>query len=520
MRPLAALLLCVLLGTSAGAAAISGRGTWSAHFASGAPAAAALAHELKLAPAAGPQLQAFDRLMSAAALTPSALSALATPTAQAEAVRAALRPVAAQVLASPELSASVADLGVVLGALPEDQRAPVAEAYTKLRTAQAAKTVDDTAATWQQRREEATSAGSSRASSSGLSPYQARAQPADSPAVPLPTAAAAQPSAWSRLTAWLGLGKPEGPHPLDVAQVGQAASFLYKGRRVEGLIAGLGLKELKLAVQEKGRWKLREYAVKHVSDLKTSPAAALDAAAREAGFDPAAASRRAEDLRAYRSFLARDVWRQVGPAVAAEIQTLRALRSKDAVQAVVRQVGEEIVGRIQRERGTANIGFHYNLHGGQAEGYVEGGGIRATMGDIALNYTMHGDRSYKVYFFQSKEFALYDVLDERNPNLFSGRMGSVLNVFRLDSPFMEAGLKNGAITNFGKISADFDTARLWGIPYETYLAPPLDVFYNVSAKMGFAGRLSRDEETLAVMRYLEAAVLAPALAPAPPTGPG
>ena len=44
-----------------------------------------------------------------------------------------------------------------------------------------------------------------------------------------------------------------------------------------------------------------------------------------------------------------------------------------------------------------------------------------------------------------------------------------------------------------------------GVPYSTYLAPPLEVFVGTAKKIGLK-KLSRDEETLATVRYLEAAL--------------
>jgi hypothetical protein len=209
----------------------------------------------------------------------------------------------------------------------------------------------------------------------------------------------------------------------------------------------------------------------------------------------------------YELFIQDDLWAQSAATTRAEIARLRTLSSKDAVRDSVRRTGQEIVSRIAAARGTQNIGFHFNLHGGTADGYVKGGGIRATMGDIANNYSMHGDRNLKVYFFQSKNVPLYDVLNEKNPAilLFPSRMGSTLSLFRLDGPEITQAVQDGRIKNAGGISMDFHGMR--GVPYSAFLAPPLDVFNSVAKKIGFKGRLSRDEETMAVMRYIEAAAL-------------
>ncbi len=206
-----------------------------------------------------------------------------------------------------------------------------------------------------------------------------------------------------------------------------------------------------------------------------------------------------------REFSKLDFWAEVAPVVRAEIEGLRARKlSKADLAAYVKSEADAAIARIKAARGIANMGFHYNLHGGQREEYV-GVGIRATMGDIALRYDMNADRNYKVYFFQSGEHGGYVPLDSKHgEHLFASiRMGFALSLFDLDAPSLKEARADGRIKNFGSISMDFH--GLGGVPYETYLAPPVEVFRNTSKKVGM-GKLSWDEETLATVRYLEAAV--------------
>jgi len=118
---------------------------------------------------------------------------------------------------------------------------------------------------------------------------------------------------------------------------------------------------------------------------------------------------------------------------------------------------------------------------------------------------MNGDRNYKVYHFQSELHQLYDVLNENHPqHLFiPTRMGTALNIFDLDAPALQAARADGRIKNSNAISMDFHGMQ--GVPYSAYMAPPLEVFSGTAKKVG-AGRLSRDEETLANVRYIEAAL--------------
>lgn len=208
-----------------------------------------------------------------------------------------------------------------------------------------------------------------------------------------------------------------------------------------------------------------------------------------------------------REFAKLDLWGEVAPGVRREIEDARAAKmSKAAFKEYVSKEADAAIERMKSARGTSNIGFHFNLHGGRREDYV-GTGIRATVGDIALRYSMNGDRNHKVYFFQSAEHGGYIPLDASNGEilLFPTRMGHALNLFDLDAPELAAARADGRIKNFGSISMDFHGMK--GVPYSAYLAPPVEVFVGTAKKIGLR-RLTRDEETLATIRYLEAAVLA------------
>lgn len=204
-----------------------------------------------------------------------------------------------------------------------------------------------------------------------------------------------------------------------------------------------------------------------------------------------------------REFAKLDLWGEVAPGAREEIEKARAAKmSKAAFKEYVTKEADAAVERIKKARGVANIGFHFNLHGGRREDYV-GTGIRATMGDIAARYDMNADRNQKVYFFQSAQHGGFVPLDASNGEIlfFPTRMGHALNLFDLDAPELQAARADGRIKNFGAISMDFHGMR--GVPYSAYLAPPVEVFIGTAKKLGLK-KLSRDEETLATIRYLEA----------------
>ena len=212
-----------------------------------------------------------------------------------------------------------------------------------------------------------------------------------------------------------------------------------------------------------------------------------------------------EAERGDRRFAARGLWDKVAADARSEVLGLRARKlSKAALKEYVRAEAAAAFDRIKAARGVVNIGLHYNLHGGSREGYV-GTGIRATKGDIALRYSMNGDSNDKVYYFQTAAHSPYDALDASNGEilLFPSRMGSVLSVFDLDAPELAAARADGRIKNAGAISMDFH--GLPGVPYSAFLAPPMQVFTDTAKRLGLRS-LSRDEETLAAVRFLEAAL--------------
>jgi hypothetical protein len=207
-----------------------------------------------------------------------------------------------------------------------------------------------------------------------------------------------------------------------------------------------------------------------------------------------------------REFSKLDFWEQAGPRAKDEILDLRARGlTKEQTKEYVRAQVNAAFERVKAARGSGNIGFHFNLHGGRREDYV-GSGIRASKGDIALRYSMNADANDKVYFFQTAAHDAYTALDASNGEIlfFPSRMGHALNVFALDAPELEAARADGRITDGGSIAMNFHKG-MRGVPYSAYLAPPLTVFVDTAKKVGLK-KLSRDEETLATARYLEAAL--------------
>jgi len=213
------------------------------------------------------------------------------------------------------------------------------------------------------------------------------------------------------------------------------------------------------------------------------------------------------------------VWSEIASAVVAEIEDLRKLRGANKTQRIV-DTGQEIAQQIAAKFQSSKIGFHYNLHGGSGRDYV-GTGIRGSVtADISTHTDPWAARRYQTYFFNSLDHTLFEVLNSRHPGNPWMRMGSTLIIFRLDSDFFNLAASEGGILDSQSVYLHFNQgwlnrhAKAMGLPYTVavpateYLASPLNVFRKTAAKLGSSLWLSREEETLAHMRFIEAMLLA------------
>ena len=226
-----------------------------------------------------------------------------------------------------------------------------------------------------------------------------------------------------------------------------------------------------------------------------------------------------ESRRQFVSLEEQDHMAEIAGNVATEIRALRQIPLKEERQNQLRATGRQIMAAITAQTGASNIGFHFNLNGGAARQYVDAGGIYAARGaDVAVAYGMGGAHNERIYFFDSNHIGLYDMLSETNPKIvYGGRMGNVVNIFSLDSSAISDATASEAISRRTAIFFDYNAealalmpwnkgreSRFIGIPSSAYIAPPLELFTDTSA-LG-VGRLSRDEETLVAMRYIERAL--------------
>jgi hypothetical protein len=203
-------------------------------------------------------------------------------------------------------------------------------------------------------------------------------------------------------------------------------------------------------------------------------------------------------------------WKAVSGPFAEERIKFGALEKIERKQ-YLRDEGDKIVEKLKERHGATELGYHYNLHGGQGIDYVRSGYIFAKRGDIGELNRIGGRPKDEVFFFRSSKYSLLDVLDASHPDImfFPSRMGHVLIIFKKDAPELAAALESGAITGEHEIAMAFDTAKLKGVPYSTFIMPPVEVFKDLKKKLGLKKSLTRDEETLAVMRFIEAAGLDP-----------
>jgi hypothetical protein len=297
-------------------------------------------------------------------------------------------------------------------------------------------------------------------------------------------------------------GKKEAaPDPILGLAPGAKVSFPIKGTTLEGQVISHSFEEIRILGSDGKDYRFKSKRAGEIAEL--SPPA-----------DRNSVAYRLWELRKKTRLSGQvDLWPDLRPSVQSEIEQIR-LMDKSARQKYLERVGDEVVGKLKQKYGNEEFGFHFNLHGGVLDEYVDRGGIMISRGDIALNYG-GGDPNYKVYFFRSSNVSLYGLLSEGNPQLYGGgRMGHVIMVFPYDSDYIRKGMKEKGILRPSSISLDFDenwvrnqeiskhTGTGIGIPATEFLAPPAEVFIGLRKKVGMGG-LSRDEETLATMRYLE-----------------
>lgn len=319
---------------------------------------------------------------------------------------------------------------------------------------------------------------------------------------------------------------PPGVHPrayenLNLLQIGARVELTRGSKKIVGRVVEANFESIAIEVEVAGLQsepKRETFAHKKIEAITV-----LEPAPTESASDPVRlrlSRYKLEARKKYLEFLNTDFISPQKEALTAEITRLRAMPDRATRETYLKAEADAILARIEERLGTSNIGFHFNLNGGVGRDYIDGGGLKISRGDVALQYGS-GDLAEKVYLFQSRHANLYDVLDSTNPKLIAGgRMGSELNIFNLDHEYFAVAVREGGILKENSISFDFNpdwlagreinTGRATpiGIPYMTYLAPPIQVFRGFRG-LSELGRLSRMEETLITMRQIEAILLAP-----------
>lgn len=209
-------------------------------------------------------------------------------------------------------------------------------------------------------------------------------------------------------------------------------------------------------------------------------------------------------------------------SITQEVEYLRTLSSKESRTAYLREMGDEIEKKIKRKLHSDNLGYHFNLNGGLDYEYAQSGGIFINRGDIFAQHGIGTHTAENVYFFQSKQVGLYDLINSYDMRkiIERGRMGDVLMIFNLDHPYFARAIQEKGITQATEIFYDFNPAwlrkqpfnnpeggRMIGVPAETFVIPPMPIYRKAHYRELGLKNLSREEQNLIYMRLIENLVL-------------
>jgi hypothetical protein len=315
------------------------------------------------------------------------------------------------------------------------------------------------------------------------------------------------PSQAISCSSWLGSlfqKKANTPHAIHSFAPGSKVRYEVSANQfMDGTVIDHDLKKIQILTSEGKKYELKNKNVSKLTQIESAP---------ESNSVQYQLWKKRERLQ---TSMEENLWPEIQNSLQSEISNLRKLSKEDRAKYLEKE-GEIILSKLKKKHHAEEIGFHYNLHGGNIEDYVDEGGIFISRGDIQLQYG-HGDPNYKIYMFRSSNVSLYKVLSEGNPQVMfgnGGRMGNVITIFPLDSPYFKKAIEEKGVLRSGSISFDFD--ENWvakqemgkyknpfvGIPATEFITPPATVFTETKKKVGM-GTLSRDDETLANMRYLE-----------------
>jgi hypothetical protein len=298
------------------------------------------------------------------------------------------------------------------------------------------------------------------------------------------------------------------------------AVITKRGQTYEGMALRVGFDAITLVTEDGTRRALPWHAVQTLERRPQLRFPLSPETERSLARERERAQRRAQ----YVAFTEREerTWNELTGKLREEVLWFRGLSRMERL-AHLEEVGRKATQRILDHFGIAAIGAHYNLHGGQREQFVESGGLLASYGgDIEWNHNPQATKPrWGTYLFETGSVSLLEILNESNPSLpfLPSRMGHVLVLFDVEGPFIQrARAEGGASTRVGTfqefnprwlsaqpVNAGRNEWNLIGYPWAEFLAPPLRVFDGLSRRVGL--RLSRAEENLVTLRYLESLLL-------------
>jgi len=193
-----------------------------------------------------------------------------------------------------------------------------------------------------------------------------------------------------------------------------------------------------------------------------------------------------------------DIWSQNKASFLTELYSFKK-SSKLKQRQEIETASLKLEETIRKVSGARDIGYHFNLHGGHAQDFVDKGGIIAKSGDAANNYAhmqRHASQAKRVYFFRD----VISSIEAKHPELLlmpgNHRMGDTLVIFNLDNVEKIATDSTDIYIEFGNAQRN-----IVGVPASEFIVPPIKMF-QTKKHLGL-WRLTWNQQSYITLLYLQ-----------------